>query len=439
MIENKFKEAFTPEWVEANITDSANELVVLRKIIPWQKIIYGLISFYDDTQGRSGVSLRIVAGVFIVQKLRSLSDRNVISQVGENRYIQYFCNVSDECLKTFIHSSSICKIRQRLGEKGVAVIESEIFDILRLADVIKNDSMLTDSTVLSANIIYPTDIGLIFKAFGKMRQFAERYSIPLWWDDKEIKELWREYNLNKNKNEIPAYFFEFALIFLSALQIFEDKVGALTASDSEKEKALQLLHFLTLLNEQNEQKLSGERHIKNRIVSLDNPEARPIKKGKKHPDCEFGTTLQLSFNRQGFMISTENFIGKPNDKTLWLATSELFIKRMQGIPEFAIGDQGYRSKANQSIPEGTEHIFLGRSSDVAEEKREFCQKARSATEGFIAVAKNLRGFGRCLYRGFSGNRIWSFLCQTACNLKKFLQLYFADEIEEGSLVKLGLA
>ena len=287
MIENKFDEAFTPEWVEANITDPANELVILRKIIPWQKIIDGLVPFYNDTKGRSGVSLRIVVAIFIVQKLRLLSNRDVVSQVGENRYIQYFCNVLDENLKTFIHSSSLCTIRQRFGEKGVAVIESEIFDILRLADVIKNDSMLTDSTVLSANIIYPTDIGLIFKAFGKMRQFAEHYSIPLWWDDKEIKELWREYNLNKNKNEIPAYFFEFALIFLSALQIFEDKVGNLTASDSEKEKARQLLQLLTLLNEQNEQneqKLSGERHIKNRIVSLDNPEARPIKKGKKHPD-----------------------------------------------------------------------------------------------------------------------------------------------------------
>ena len=439
MIENKFDEAFTPEWVEANITDPANELVVLRKIIPWQKIVNGLIPFYDDTKGCSGVSLRIVASVFIVQKLRLLSDRDVVSQVGENRYIQYFCNVPDENLKTFIHSSSICRIRQRLGEEGVAIIESEIFDILRLADIIKGDSMLTDSTVLPANIIYPTDIGLIFKAFGKMRQFAEHHSIPLCWDDKEIKELWREYNLNRNKNEIPVYFFEFAIIFLEALHIFENNVKNLTASDSEKEKAMQLLQLLTLLNEQNEQKLSGERHIKNRIVSLDNPEARPIKKGKKHPDCEFGTTLQLSFNRQGFMITMENFIGKPNDKTLWPATSELFIKRMQDIPEFAIGDQGYRSRTNLSIPQGTAHIFLGRSSDVTEEKRDYCRKARSATEGFIAVAKNLRGFGRCLYRGLIGNRIWSLLCQTACNLKKFLQLYFADAIEEGSMVKLGLA
>jgi len=147
----------------------------------------------------------------------------------------------------------------------------------------------------------------------------------------------------------------------------------------------------------------------------------------------------MSFNRQGFMVTVENFIGKPADSTLWPATSELFIKRMGEIPEFAIGDQGYRSVANPSIPEGTEHVFLGRSSDAAEEKKDFCRKARSATEGFIAVAKNLRGFGRGLYRGFRGDRIWSLLCQTASDLKKFLQLYFADEIGDESLKTLGLA
>ena len=138
------------------------------------------------------------------------------------------------------------------------------------------------------------------------------------------------------------------------------------------------------------------------------------------------------------MITMENLIGKPNDKTLWPGTSELFEKRMKCVPESAIGDKGYRSRKNLQIPEKTKNIFLGISLDVAEEKQEFCQKARSATEGFIAVAKNIRGFGRSLYRGLSGDRIWSLLCQTAYNLKKFLQLWRNEEIEEEGLIKLGL-
>ncbi len=90
------------------------------------------------------------------------------------------------------------------------------------------------------------------------------------------------------------------------------------------------------------------------------------------------------------MITMENFIGKPDDRTLWPGTSEIFIKRMGGAPGSAIGDQGCRSRANLSIPKETEHIFLGRSSDVTEDIKDSCRKVRSATEGFIAIAKNLR-------------------------------------------------
>ncbi|QTA93067.1 hypothetical protein [Desulfonema magnum] len=45
MIEKNFEEAFTPEWVSNNITDQANELVVLKKIIPRQKIAERLTPF----------------------------------------------------------------------------------------------------------------------------------------------------------------------------------------------------------------------------------------------------------------------------------------------------------------------------------------------------------------------------------------------------------
>ncbi len=52
------------------------------------------------------------------------------------------------------------------------------------------------------------------------------------------------------------------------------------------------------------------------MVSLDELDARPIKKGKRHPRCEFGSTNQMTFNRQGFMITLETLIGKPDKKKL---------------------------------------------------------------------------------------------------------------------------
>jgi len=440
MIESSFEEAFSKEWVETQITDWTNELVILRQVIPWQAIISQLTQFYDDNSGRSGKSLRIMVALLILSRLRLLGDDPVVAQVKENRYMQYFCNVPDSELANFVNSSSLCRFRRRLGEKGIAIIETEVFELLRRCDIIKGDTSMIDSTVLSSDIVHPNDVMLIRNAFGKMKIFARNHELSLWWDNPHIKKRWRAFGRAK-KGERVAYLTEFYVLFVPALEIFRAHVEALEAEvpESRRDKAQELLALLTLLSGQTQQKLAGQQHIDNRIVSLDEVDARPIKKGKTFPSCEFGTTLQMSFNRQGFMITTENFIGNPGDTTLYGDTLGLFQKRMCNDPDTVVTDLGFRSRDNRkNTPETISNVFLGRSADVDEDQRDFCRKARSATEGFIAVAKNLRGFGRSLYCRLHGDRIWTLLCQTAYNLKKFLQLYRDEELENNCLAALGL-
>jgi hypothetical protein len=81
---------------------------------------------------------------------------------------------------------------------------------------------------------------------------------------------------------------------------------------------------------------------------------------------------------------------------------------------------------------------MGQSADVDEAHQAACRSARSATEGFIAVAKNLRGFGQSLYRSLEGATIWTRLSQCAYNLKKFLQLYQNDLVSEQTRLALRL-
>jgi hypothetical protein len=121
------------------------------------------------------------------------------------------------------------------------------------------------------------------------------------------------------------------------------------------------------VSDQTQQKLAGEQHIDNRIVSLDEVDARPIKtrpikKGKTFPSCDFGTTLQMSFNRQGFMITTENLIGNPDESTLYGDTLQLFQNRMGDHPNTLVTDLGFRSRNNlKNTPKSISNVFLGRS------------------------------------------------------------------------------
>jgi len=436
MIAQTFQDAFSPQWIKTHLTNPTHDLILLRHIIPWHPILDRLVPFYNPQKGRTGHSLRLLVATSLLSRLRQLSDRKVIENIQENRYMQYFCNVPDQSLMTFLHPSTLCRFRKRLGTEGTLIIEDQVFQYLKRASVIDADMMLMDATVLESPIIYPTDVRLLYKAFGKMAAVAREGQIEPWWDQPHVKQRWRAYNLNQ-KDRL-AYLREFSTLFVPAFASFNEHLDHLPKSPL-RQRWSHLLEVLSLLHEQTQQKLAGESHIDHRLVSLDDLEARPIKKGKRHPSTAFGTTLQMTFNRQGFMITTENFIGQPNEKTLYGPSLERFRERMQAYPGTAVTDLGFRSANNLKLKsQEIDHLFMGRSLDVDEAQQEACRKARAATEGFLAVAKHLRGFGRSLYRGLKGATLWTRLGQCAYNLQKFLQLYRAEALEESTLIKLCL-
>lgn len=238
MIRSSFKEAFSPEWLETNITNPIHELIIIREIIPWEKIISRLCRFYDKSKGPFGKSLRTMVTILIVMKYCRLSDQEVVKQVKENRYIQYFCNVSDIGLQTFLHPSSLTVLRNRLGEQGIAILEEEVFELLRRAGIIRGDNALIDSSVLASNIIYPNDVILIFRAFKKMKQLYKLHNITIWWNDNEIRKLWRAFNLNKGNNR-AAWLTKFNALFIPALKIFSEKVNSLECSEKKRSKSPQ--------------------------------------------------------------------------------------------------------------------------------------------------------------------------------------------------------
>ncbi|MCP4109580.1 MAG: transposase, partial [Desulfobacteraceae bacterium] len=233
MIRAACEEVLTPERIEKNISSPNHELVILRQIIPREKITGSLTKFYDKKSGAEGKKLRMMTAVVIVSRFYQLSDRDVVKQVKENRYIQYFCNVADQGLEVFLHPSSLCRFRKRIGEKGCAVIEKEVFEILRRAGVTEGDSALTDPTVSESSIIYPNDVQLIHKAFRKMRSFAKLHGIPVWWDEALLKKMWREFGLSKGKDRVKRLA-EFGILFFAAPETFRILAESLNASARQK-------------------------------------------------------------------------------------------------------------------------------------------------------------------------------------------------------------
>ena len=167
--------------------------------------------------------------------------------------------------------------------------------------------------------------------------------------------------LKKDRSE---HLCKFHNTFYPAFKIFDEKSEVLKCSEKLRNNASSLLELLNLSEVQTLEKLEVKTHMGNRIVSLDETAARPIKKGESHPKCEFGTTLQMTFNREGFLITVENFIGKPNDTKFFPKTFELFMKRMRQHPVTVVGDLGFRSGADFKITEEIGNVSLERSEYI---------------------------------------------------------------------------
>src|SRR5713101_4444724 len=280
MIAQTFQDAFSPQWIKTHLTNPTQDLIILHHIIPWQPIIERLAPFYHPQKGRSGHSLRILVATSILCRLRQLSDRKVIENIQENRYMQYFCTVPDQRLMTFLNPSTLCRFRKRLGKEGTLIIEEQVFEHLKRSSVIDADMMLMDTTVLASPIMYPTDVRLLYKAFDKMAALATDAKLDLGWDQSHVKQRWRAYNLHQ-KDRL-ASLKEFYTLFVPACASFAEHLEHLPESPL-RQRWSHLLEVLSLLNEQTQQKLAGQSHIDHRLVSLDDLDARPIKRPVEKP------------------------------------------------------------------------------------------------------------------------------------------------------------
>ena len=118
MIAHTFQEAFSAQWIKTHLPNLNHDLVLLRQLIPWQPIIDGLVPFYNPKKGRHGGDLRTRSAVSILARLRHLSDRQVIEHIQENRYMQYFCNVPDPHLMTFMHPPAFADSENASGPRA---------------------------------------------------------------------------------------------------------------------------------------------------------------------------------------------------------------------------------------------------------------------------------------------------------------------------------
>jgi transposase, IS5 family len=156
--------------------------------------------------------------------------------------------------------------------------------------------------------------------------------------------------------------------------------------------------------------------IADRLVSLSDPDARPIRKGKPGRPTEFGSSLLVAEDERGLSPTTSSSGATHPTPRGWSRPSPGSWRSPAGRPGTVVGDRGFGTVANDQAMEavGVKRVGLqrtgtpGRARLAVERTRAF-RRLRNWRVGIEARSSHLkRSFGlrRTRLRRLGGARTW---------------------------------
>jgi transposase, IS5 family len=95
--------------------DPTNRWVKLAEVVPWDAMVEAYYSTMSADQGQPSKPARLIVGAVIIKHRQKWGNEEVVQQIQENPYLQYFCGYSSFTLKQPFAPSLFVEIRKRMG------------------------------------------------------------------------------------------------------------------------------------------------------------------------------------------------------------------------------------------------------------------------------------------------------------------------------------
>ena len=412
--------------------DENNRWIKIGKLIPWEDLERSYAAHFSH-RGRPSKESRLVVGLFLLKHMSCKSDEQVVLELLENPYWQSFCGLESFATNKTIESSTLSRLRKRLGAKYVKELEDMTYAVLIEKKILKAKGILCDGTVIPENVKYPTDVDLlndvrkwtvenikrVGKVIGKKYRTYCRKGHQTYLKFAKSKRKTKK-QIKKAKKQMLQYV---RRNLKQVKDVFEEakRLGA----KGLHHIAARLDVAEEIFRQQMEMYTEKSTRIKNRIVSFHRPWVRPIKRGKSGKDVEFGAKTAMS-HVDGFLFldktDHDNF-AEAGDEVV-RAQIENYEKRFKKKPKSFTGDNAYGSRANRTMLEDemgirTSFVRLGKkrlSKDKMTRWFKKKQKERNRIEGNFGHGKEHYQLNRVRYHGKEGSEIWTRGSILAMNL-----------------------
>jgi transposase, IS5 family len=413
-----------------------------RFVAPWRAL-------FDRRLGRPSVPADTLLRLLYLKHRYQLGYESLCKEVSDSIGWRWFCRIGLD--RPVPHPTTLVKLVRRAGPEVIEQLNVALVDKLAQDKLLRARKLRVDTTVVEADIDYPTDADLLEQAVRKLGGLVHRIkgrgaaSRTRFRDrgraaGRRMRQLAHALRRRGGQAmvEVDRLTGEVARLARQTLGQVQAVVrnarrargrrpddGRLGRLVGELEETIGLTGRLLW---QADQRLAGNRVIPDRLVSLSDPDARPIRKGKPRSPTEFGYTLLVAEDERGFVADHQLQQGNPPDAPQLVPAVERVAEVTGRVAATVVGDRGFGTTANdRALAElGVQRIGLQRKGTVSaaraalERTRRFrrLRNWRVGIEARISHLKRSFGLRRTRLRRLPGARTWVGLGIFAYNLQR---------------------
>jgi transposase, IS5 family len=411
---------------------------------------------FDPIGGRPSTPIEVYLRMMFLKHRYRLGYETLCREVGDSISWSRFCRIPFG--SSVPHPTTLMKITTRCGEATIKELNDSLLKKANDARVLKLDKVRADSTVVEANVSYPTDSGLLARAIARIaclviaihnaggatrtrlrdrRRGAGRRArsiaahLKMRNDDArlEVRRITSELADLAETAAAEAI----AVVVNARRKLIREGMAASCKLGCLVGELETLLRRTTQVVAQTRTRLSGETPDgSTRLVSLHDPDARPIAKGRLGRPVEFGFKAHVVDNSQGIVLDYQVHIGNPPDAPM-LPKAIARIKKLLGrVPRKATADRAYgEAGIDEELKAlGIKTVVIPRKGKPNAARREVehtrgfrnLVKWRTGSEGRISHLKHRCQWNRTLLDGIDGADTWCGLGVLVQNAVKIAPL-----------------
>jgi transposase, IS5 family len=402
------------------------------------------VAYFDPGHGRPSIPMETYLRLMFLKFRYRLGYETLCREVMDSISWQRFCRIP---LGTRVpHPTTLMKITARCGDSAVEALNEALLVKAASAKLLRTNRVRADTTVVGADVAYPTDSGLLAKAVGQIVRATKRIQSAGGATRTRVRDRRRAAGRRaraiasklklrgaEQKDEAQATVRrvtgELADLAQTAMREAADvirngKRAVRRASGHRKGQLRRALNDLATIIErtgrvvaQTRSRLAGVMpESATRVVSMHDPDARPIRKGRLGRPVEFGYKAQLVDNDDGVILDHNVETGNPADAPQLAPAIERIKGRTGRAPRAVTADRGYgEAQVDNDLHDlGVRSVAIPRKAKPSaarreiEHRRAFREKVkwRTGCEGRINHIKRSYGWDRTEPTGIEGARIW---------------------------------